>query len=701
MRKHTPATARADLHTLAMDLRWAWIEAMRKPFAMLQPREWIASNESPLAVLRETSDAYLETRLAELAFVRALDAAIKARDTDDARDRWFDRARQSGERSLRIAYVCSEYAIHECMQQYSGGLGVLAGDHLKSCADLGIPLTGFGLLYRQGYYQQELRRDGSTRVVEPQWNYDHLPISDTGERIACPIGRSTVDARIMRVGMGSVDLYLLDTDLSSNRMRDRDLTRGLYRGDPDLRLRQQVLLGVGAVHAAAAIGLKPTVWHLNEGHAAFCGVERIARAVEQGTPADLAERQVAASTVFTTHTPVPAGHDRYDLSRCAELLRPTLRRAGLRKRDLARLGQEGGEGGPLCMTVLALRLARHINGVAALHGEVSRDMWKDVYGGSARDVPIHHITNGVHPGTWMPPLSAEFWRREIGLRPRRAVPECKTWHKAVDADPAGLWSLRNTLRRRLVQVARERLVAQARRRGEDAAGIEAARSALRDDALTIGFARRFATYKRAPLLFHDLDRLEAILGDAESPVQVLFAGKAHPLDEPGQAYARRVHEMCRRPGLAGKVVLLEEYDMGLGRVLTAGCDVWLNTPIRPHEASGTSGMKGPLSGGLNLSIADGWWPEAADGRNGWTIEGSADGCRPAERDHRDAAALYELLEEAVVPAFFTRNRRGLPTKWVRAALRSAATVNERFSSHRMVAEYLSWGYRPAHSPDSN
>ena len=690
---------RAALRALAMDLRWAWIEPMRRPFSMLQPRIWIASNENPLAVLSATSDAYLEQRLHETAFKRVLDAAITAKDRDDRRERWFDRARQTGERAMRIAYVCSEFAIHECMQQYSGGLGVLAGDHLKSCADLGIPLTGFGLLYRQGYYQQELRRDGTTRVVEPLWSFDDLPISDTGKQISCPIGRTAVDARIMHIAIGGCDLYLLDTDLTSNRKPDRELTRGLYRGDPELRLRQQALLGIGAVHAAKAMGLSPTVWHLNEGHAAFCGLERIARAVESGTALDVAERNIATQTVFTTHTPVAAGHDRYDLGRCTELLRPTLRRAGMRRSDLARLGQEGGPSGPLCMTVLALRLSTHVNGVAALHGEVSRDMWKDVYGCEADEVPIHHITNGVHPGTWMPPASADFWRAEIGLRPTRSVPRCRTWAKAVDADPVRFWKLRQSLRSRLVHVARERLVEQARRRGEGEAGIAVARASLRDDALTIGFARRFATYKRAPLLFHDLERLDAILSNATKPVQVLFAGKAHPLDKPGQAFAKRVHEMTQRPSLQGTVILLEEYDMGLGRVLTAGCDVWLNTPIRPHEASGTSGMKGPLSGGLNLSISDGWWPEAADGTNGWTIDGESEQLGDRERDTADAKALYELLETTLVPLFHERDDQDLPRGWINFALQSAATVNEAFSSHRMLAEYVKWGYRPAHRGD--
>ena len=574
MNEMSTTRARRLLTQLAMDLRWTWVEPMRRPFAMLAPRAWIASNENPLEVLNAIDDDYLATRLSERGFQRVLDQAIAAHTREQERRRWY----RPGAHRLHVAYVCSEFAIHECMQQYSGGLGVLAGDHLKSCSDLAVPLTGFGLLYRQGYYLQELRRDGSTRVVEPQWAFDHMPIEDTGHTICCPIGRSEVVARIMRIAVGDVDLLLLDADLPDNRPRDRALTRGLYRGDADLRLRQQVLLGVGAVHTAKAMDVNPTCWHLNEGHAAFCGIERIARMVEDGVDLNDARHRVAESTIFTTHTPVPAGHDRYDLGRCADVLRPTLRRAGMNRTDLASLGQEGDASGPLCMTVLALRLAQHVNGVAALHGQVSRDMWKDVYQCDAKDVPITHITNGVHPATWMPPLSVDFWQRSIGLRPVRATPRATAWKHAPEVDVDAFWALRNTLRHGLIQVARQRLVQQARRRGENPAAIELARSSLRDDALTIGFARRFATYKRAPLIFHDLDRLEALLGDTDRPVQILFAGKAHPLDVPGQKYARTVHEMCRRAGLQGKVALLEEYDMGLGRVLTSGCDVWLNTP---------------------------------------------------------------------------------------------------------------------------
>ncbi len=500
---NTMTDIRTELLQLAMDLRWAWIEPMRRPFAMLNPEVWVGSNENPIAVLEATTDDYLEHRLQEQQFQATLERAFTAMEHDDSRQRWFERAAHGNEQSMQVAYVCSEFAIHECMQQYSGGLGVLAGDHLKSCADLGIPLTGFGLLYRQGYYQQEFRKDGSTRVVEPQWQFEDLPICETDELIEIPIGRSIVDARINHICVGHVDLYLLDTDLDSNRMRDRELTRGLYRGDSDLRLRQQVLLGVGAVLAADAMGIEPTVWHLNEGHAAFCGVERVARLVEAGVDRDAAECRVAETTVFTTHTPVPAGHDRYDLDRCAEVMRPTLSRGGMGKRDLARLGQEGDDG-PLCMTVLAMRLARHVNGVAALHGEVSRAMWTDVYGCEPDDVPIRHITNGVHPATWMPPIAAEFWQREIGLRPRRSVPRCETWTKATIADPQAFWAMRQTLRSRLVQDARERLGVDVRWRGAEPRGNPRARDPFPPLGATPCILGWFSHREMVPIKFHSI-----------------------------------------------------------------------------------------------------------------------------------------------------------------------------------------------------
>jgi starch phosphorylase len=443
-----------------------------------------------------------------------------------------------------------------------------------------------------------------------------------------------------------------------------------------------------------------TAHHLNEGHAAFAAVERVARLVESGEDLDTAIARVRASTVFTTHTPVPAGHDRYDPKAAASAMSSVLKRAGLSPRAFADLGREtpGNAKETLCMTVLALRLAAHVNGVAKLHGEVSREMWHGVYPEAATvgEVPIGSITNGVHPGTWMDPAAAAFWRRTIRLRTEVARPDETTWSKATGIDPAAAWDLRNRLRSRLVRFVRERAVRQAVERGASPDEVLAAGQVLREDALTIGFARRFATYKRAPLVFRDRKRLAALLNDESRPVQLVFAGKAHPRDTGGQAFARTIFEMSQRPEFRGKVVILEEYDMRVGRELTSGADVWLNNPIRPHEASGTSGMKPPMHLGVNCSILDGWWPEGFDGRNGFSIVGTPARSGDAARDAADATALYEVLENELVPEFFDRNRRSIPARWMKRALRSAATVSNTFSTHRMVAEYVETAYLPAH-----
>jgi len=442
-----------------------------------------------------------------------------------------------------------------------------------------------------------------------------------------------------------------------------------------------------------------TVFHLNEGHAAFCCIERVARLVELGVPLDAARARVRATTVFTTHTPVPAGHDRYDAAHVAHALQGVLDRAGLDASQFADLGRErpGDAQETFCMTVLALRHAEFVNGVAELHARVSRDMWKTVFHTSdAKKVPIAHITNGVHPRTWMHPQAEDFWRRQIELHLDDATPAISRWANAKDADSEAFWELRDSLRQQLVHFVRERAARAARKRGDGADAIAEALSMFREDALTIGFARRFATYKRAPLIFRDLRRLMRLISDDERPLQIVFAGKAHPRDKGGQDFARTVFEMTRQEGLRGKVMLIEEYDMHVGRALVSGCDVWLNNPIRPHEASGTSGMKPPMHGGINCSILDGWWPEGYDGKNGWAI-GDADESETDvnRRDAKDAASLYDLLEFEILPEFFDRNRKGLPTKWIRRALRSASTVPSVFNTHRMVGEYLQKFYLAA------
>lgn len=691
---------RRDLLKVANDLWWSWNEIAQRPFAALDPIVWEASNHDPLAVLRHVDEPVFAARCADADFCASVKAARDAHRAYHGTVAWFEQQAFADAKGLHIAYFCSEFAIHESLQQYSGGLGVLAGDHLKSASDLGIPLTAVGLLYQQGYYLQQLRADGTTRVIEPRWDPRRMPLEDTGVDIRVPIGDRKVEVRLWTMRVGRVKAVLMDTDRKTNRPKDRRLTEGLYKGEPELRMRQQVLLGVGGVMALKALGIKASVFHLNEGHAAFASVARLAQLRRKGESLEDALQRIRASTVFTTHTPVPAGHDRYDAEMVADALQPCWREAGLARRAFLDMGSErpADPKAPFCMTVLALRTAEHVNGVAALHGRVSREMWQQVYGvADAALVPIGHVTNGVHARTWLAPEAETFWKRSIGLDLDTIERGKDPWAAAEKADAGEFWAMRAQLRARLVQFIRERLARQARRRGEAPEVVLRASQAFDPNALTIGFARRFATYKRAPLIFREPERLRRILSDSKRPLQIVFAGKAHPRDRDGQAYAAEVHRWTREQGFEGRVALIEEYDMHVGRMLVSGCDVWLNNPLRPHEASGTSGMKPPMHGGVNLSILDGWWPESFDGRNGWAIGDGSEGTDREKQDALDAESLYALLENEVVPSFYQHDRAGLPQDWIARALHSVATVPGRFNTHRMVAEYLEKSYLPANA----
>ena len=691
---------RRDLLKIAGDLWWSWNEIAQRPFAALDPIVWEASNHDPLAVLRHVDEPVFAARCADADFCALVKAARDAHRAYHGTVAWFEQQAFADAKGLHIAYFCSEFAIHESLQQYSGGLGVLAGDHLKSASDLGIPLTAVGLLYQQGYYLQQLRADGTTRVIDPRWDPRRMPLEDTGVDIRVPIGDRKVEVRLWTMRVGRVKAVLMDTDRKTNRPKDRRLTEGLYKGEPELRMRQQVLLGVGGVMALKALGIKASVFHLNEGHAAFASVARLAQLRRKGESLEDALQRIRASTVFTTHTPVPAGHDRYDAEMVADALQPCWREAGLARRAFLDMGSErpADPKAPFCMTVLALRTAEHVNGVAALHGRVSREMWQQVYGvADAALVPIGHVTNGVHARTWLAPEAETFWKRSIGLDLDTIERGKDPWAAAEKADAGEFWAMRAQLRARLVQFIRERLARQARRRGEAPEVVLRASQAFDPNALTIGFARRFATYKRAPLIFREPERLRRILSDSKRPLQIVFAGKAHPRDRDGQAYAAEVHRWTREQGFEGRVALIEEYDMHVGRMLVSGCDVWLNNPLRPHEASGTSGMKPPMHGGVNLSILDGWWPESFDGRNGWAIGDGSEGTDREKQDALDAESLYALLENEVVPSFYQHDRAGLPQDWIARALHSVATVPGRFNTHRMVAEYLEKSYLPANA----
>jgi starch phosphorylase len=512
------------------------------------------------------------------------------------------------------------------------------------------------------------------------------------------MGRGKIRAKIWRQQVGRVALYLLDTDIPANSRADRALTRHLYGGDREYRIRQEILLGVGGVLALDALGVRPTVYHLNEGHAAFCALERLARFIAAGQSFETARRHVRQSTVFTTHTPVPAGNDRFAPKLALKYLGGFAKRLAISPQELLGSGREREEDKheEFCMTVLALRLAAHCNGVAALHGDTSRRMWTSVYGASdTASVPIGSITNGVHTQTWLAEEITPLYEKHLKPKWLGAEPRQDWWKRAEKIPDAELWAARNVLRTKLVDFVRERLVEQLIKQHKPLPDRIAARVVLDANALTIGFARRFATYKRAPLIFHDRKRLARILASTDRPVQLVFAGKAHPQDFGGQAFAQEIFRHAESRDFQGRVVLLENYDMQLGRILTAGADVWLNNPLRPQEASGTSGMKPPLHGGLNCSILDGWWPEAFNQINGWAIGDGRTFKTLAKQNRYDADSIYDLLENAIVPEFYRRDRDGVPRAWAKRMKNSIATVGGQFNTHRMVGEYFEKYYRPA------
>jgi len=689
---------RARVAAVARNLWWTWNHDAQRLFAALDPALWEASSHNPIHTLARLTPARLAALEADAAFLTLLATCEAGLADYTSAGTWFERTARGAARKTLVAYFCAEFALHECVQQYAGGLGVLAGDHLKSASDLGVPLVGVGLLYRCGYYRQSFAPDGATRVAYPQYDFSELPIEDTRRTVSVPIARRKVVAKIWRAQIGRTPLYLLDTDIPANKPADRRITRQLYGGDQHTRIQQEIILGVGGVLALEGLKLPVTVFHLNEGHAAFSALERLRALRKAGVGYDQAVETVRRSTVFTTHTPVPAGHDRFPtrvLARYLGAQMDVISAPGDRVGWLG-LGREdpSDRREEFCMTVLALRLSDRRNGVSKLHGQVSREMWRRLFGKrDATRVPIGHVTNGVHSQTWLAPEMAPLYDKYLKPRWVGAGPADDWWRRAARIPPAELWAARRLLRRNLVRFARQRLIAQAQRRSASLAELIAAEQALDENALTIGFARRFATYKRAPLIFRDRKRLAAILNHATQPVQLIFAGKAHPKDEGGQAFAQQVYRHARGAGFAGRVAVIEDYDVQVGRMLTSGCDVWLNNPVRPLEACGTSGMKPPLHGGLNCSILDGWWPEAYDGANGWAIGGRQFSVGAAQ-DRFDANAIYELLEREIVPLFYERDRAGTPRKWARVMARSMATVCAAFSSHRMVADYVRGYYLP-------
>ncbi len=691
------------LPELAYNLWWSWQPEAQALFEQIDATHWW-QHRNPVKLLRERGAA-LRRLARDFAFVAIYDELMMAFDEYlHAAGTWYARS-YSVHAKDPIAYFCAEFGVHESLPTYCGGLGILAGDHTKSASDLDLPFIGVGLLYKNGYFTQRLDVKGNQLAEYPNFDFAKLPVLPLRRRNGQPLqvavelpGRQ-VFAQCWLVNIGRAQLLLLDTGIDRNKPRDRKITAQLYGGDRDTRISQEIILGMGGVRALRALGISPAVWHLNEGHAAFVLFERLAELTQKQKLnfADAAE-VVAANTVFTTHTPVAAGNEAFSLPLMDKYFRRFCAQNKIELSRLFNLGvqAENSDYQFFSMTVLALRLSNASNGVSKLHGEVSRTMWQHLWPETPEaESPITSITNGVHLDTWMAPEMAELLARHLGNEWRAHLDDAAFWRQVHDIPDQELWRVRRHQKICLINFVRRRLAQQLKRHGAAAKQIKAAAQILNPEALTIGFARRFASYKRADLIFSDVQRLEKLVNHSTRPVQIIFAGKAHPQDRDGQAILRRVYQMTQRKSMRGKVILLEDYDMEVGRRLVQGVDVWLNNPRRPMEASGTSGQKVPLNGGINCSILDGWWDEGYDGENGWAIGKAATGLSEAVQDRADARALYEVLEKEVIPGFYRRDRFGLSQPWMKKAKASMTTLIPQFNTETMVKNYVEKLYAPA------
>jgi glycogen phosphorylase len=693
------------LWALARNLWWSWDHNSASLFLDLDPARWSELNHNPVSLLGQLPLAKLETRAAELMLHSRVNYAYRRLLEYLEADRTWG-ARHAGVlRPHPVAYFSAEFGLHESLPVYSGGLGVLAGDHIKSASDLDIPLVGIGLFYGQGYFRQRLDLSGWQREEYLETDLNQLPmetaIGKDGRPVVVEIETRSgrIQAKVWRVKVGRCDLLLLDSDVEGNAPEDRELTSRLYGGDQRIRIRQEVLLGVGGLRALKALGISPGVLHLNEGHSGFAVLEAIRMRMEdEGIGFDAAVPRVSREVVFTTHTPVPAGHDRFDARLVEEHIGPLREKLGLSQDSLLGLGRVKPDNPDelFGMTVLALRLSRRANAVSALHAEVSRAMWTGLFHGKVEDdVPIGHITNGVHVPSWLAPQMFRLYDRHLGTGWHQRSSEAKIWEGIESVDDGELWETHLNLKSQLIEFVRRRAVEQARRRGESPEVLQRLERVLSPDALTIGFARRFATYKRANLILKDIEKLASMVNDPSRPVQFVFAGKAHPLDEPGKRMLQQVAAMMRDPQFRDKFVFVEDYDISVGRHFVQGVDVWLNNPRRPQEASGTSGQKVVLNGGLNLSILDGWWAEAYDGMNGFAIGSGKTHSNISVHDARDGEDLMSTLRDEVIPLYYQRDRDGLPGGWIKRMKRAIRTLGWRFSADRMVMDYTLKCYAPA------
>ncbi len=694
----------ARLPELANDLWYSWHKPTRALFRPLNPRLWKQVRHNPKLFLRSVDEHTLMMAAEDQVFLAGYNQVLSAYDTYHKERAVCTPSVDFAEDDL-VAYFCAEYGFHESFPIYSGGLGILAGDHCKTASDLGIPFVGVGLLYRQGYFSQHIDGEGNQMASYHDSSLDDLPVSPTLDengdevRVVVDMLGRPVQAKVWTARAGHVTLYLLDTNLDQNSPDDREITHQLYGGDMEMRIRQEIILGVGGVRALRRLGLQPTVWHINEGHAAFLLIERVRQRVAAGLGFPVALEAVAAKTVFTTHTPVPAGHDVFPEDLVKEYFRHWLPELGISESEFFALGRLAHRGPEFNMTTLALKGSRHHNGVSQIHGRVSAeicaDCWPQV---PPPENPIGYVTNGVHVPTFLAQSWSDLFDRFLGAAWRNHLSDVGFWRRIDEIPDHLFWSVKQSNKSQLFYSMRECLLFQHLRNQVSEVHLERMLRHLDPsdpNVLTIGFGRRFATYKRAPLLANDLNWLRDILGDEERSVVFIFAGKAHPADIPGQEFLKQIHELSTRPEFVGNILLMEGYDLALARRLVSGVDVWLNNPIYPLEASGTSGMKAAINGTLNLSVLDGWWAEAYDGENGWGIRPSPHEGDPERRDYEDARTLYEILQDEVIPVYYERGKHGYSPGWLQKCKRSMASILPRFNMCRVLNDYASNLYLPA------
>ncbi len=691
------------LSRLAHNLWWAWNPDAQRLFSHIDQTLWNAVNHNPIAFLHRVERTRLNAALDQPNFLERYDSVLKEMESYLSRkDTWFA-TNYPKLIDPQIAYFSFEFGLHESLPVYAGGLGILSGDHLKEASDLGLPLVAIGFVYNQGYFVQHLTEDGWQETRSALIDYNELPLISLLDENRQPLtitvelpGRP-VTARIWELEVGRVHLYMLDTNLEQNNQADRQLTERLYNSDPEIRISQEVLLGIGGVKVLELLGISPSVWHMNEGHSAFLAVERLRKLVNSGIDLQTAIEKVRVGNVFTTHTPVPAGNDQFPLWLIEKYFSQIWNELGMTRDqfiDLGRQAQPWGE--TFVMPVLALKLSERANAVSELHGTVSRKMWSFLWPGRRVDnVPIGYVTNGVHTRTWLARRMGLLFSHYLSEDWVDRLDDPALWENVVNIPDEELWETRRHLKNKLVNFANERTRMQWRNGTLTPSQVVAGGVFLEPYSLTIGFARRFATYKRANLMFRDFDRLMRIINNPHMPVQIIFAGKAHPADEPGKLIIQQVYRAVKESRSGGRLIFLEDYDINLARYLVQGVDVWMNTPRRPNEASGTSGMKAALNGALNFSVLDGWWREGFNSKNGWSIGSDSEYSNPEEQDAADAQSIYDTLEKQIVPLYYEHNSNNIPAEWLKMVKENMRTLTPQFSLRRMLKEYVLDYYLPA------